>query len=89
MQNKKCLSEARYYPLQYVGDYLFGVSKLNNKSKVRFSLSAIYVRLTVYCKQCNINNIGEYDQPECFVVCLKVIALSDSGTVYPREEKAC
>ncbi|NWI27134.1 SLF1 protein, partial [Sula dactylatra] len=23
MQNKKCLSEARYYPLQYLGDYLF------------------------------------------------------------------
>ncbi|NXG78068.1 SLF1 protein, partial [Baryphthengus martii] len=22
-QNKKCLSEARYYPLQYIGDYLF------------------------------------------------------------------
>ncbi|XP_029860772.1 SMC5-SMC6 complex localization factor protein 1 isoform X1 [Aquila chrysaetos chrysaetos] len=23
MQNKKCLSEAPYYPLQYIGDYLF------------------------------------------------------------------
>ncbi|NXV77909.1 SLF1 protein, partial [Atlantisia rogersi] len=23
MQNKRCLSEARYYPLQYLGDYLF------------------------------------------------------------------
>ncbi|NWR57663.1 SLF1 protein, partial [Bucorvus abyssinicus] len=38
-QNKKCPSEARYYPLQYLGDYLFEVSKLKNVSKIRFSLS--------------------------------------------------
>ncbi|KFQ98990.1 Ankyrin repeat domain-containing protein 32, partial [Opisthocomus hoazin] len=30
MQNKKSLSEARCYPLQYLGDYLLEVSKLQN-----------------------------------------------------------
>ncbi|PKU28850.1 hypothetical protein llap_20846 [Limosa lapponica baueri] len=25
VQNKKCLSEARYYPVQYLGDYLFEI----------------------------------------------------------------
>lgn len=89
MRNKKCLSKAQYYPLQYLGDYLLGVSKLRNIFKVRFSLSTVYVRFTDYCKQCSINNRGEYDQPECFVICLKVIQLSDSDTVYPREENAC
>ncbi|KAF1598351.1 UNVERIFIED_CONTAM: SMC5-SMC6 complex localization factor protein 1, partial [Eudyptes pachyrhynchus] len=39
MQNKKCLSEARCYPLQYLGDYLFEVSELKNISKISFSLS--------------------------------------------------
>ncbi|NWH56671.1 SLF1 protein, partial [Geococcyx californianus] len=29
VQNKKRLSEPQYYPLQYLGDYLFEVSKLN------------------------------------------------------------
>ncbi|NXT53012.1 SLF1 protein, partial [Pluvianellus socialis] len=38
MQSKKCLSEARYYPLQYLGDYLFEVSKLKNVSKISFLL---------------------------------------------------
>ncbi|KFV40345.1 Ankyrin repeat domain-containing protein 32, partial [Gavia stellata] len=37
MQNKKCLSEARYYPLQYLGDYLFEVSKLKNISNTSLS----------------------------------------------------
>ncbi|NXX13953.1 SLF1 protein, partial [Podargus strigoides] len=38
MQNKKCHSEARYYPLQYLGDYLFEVSNLKNMSKISLSL---------------------------------------------------
>ncbi|NXT42148.1 SLF1 protein, partial [Pelecanoides urinatrix] len=38
-QNKKCLSEAQYYPLQYLGDYLLEVSESKNIPKISFSLS--------------------------------------------------
>ncbi|NWW55319.1 SLF1 protein, partial [Pedionomus torquatus] len=36
LKNKKCLSEAQCYPVQYLGDYLFEVSNLKNISKIRF-----------------------------------------------------